>query len=238
MAAPRSKKPALLWGMNILLVEDDPRLAALVRRGLEEEHMAVTVATDGLQGQELALTQPFDLIILDVLLPHRSGLEVLAAIRGHDAQVPVLLLTALGTTTDKLQGFGGGADDYLVKPFDFAELVARVHALVRRSGSQGKGSRLTFADVVMDIPSRSVTRAGQPLRLTTREFNLLEVLLRHPGRVMSRGEIAEQGWDEAFDAGSNVIDVYVNYLRKKVDQGFPTKLIHTVIGAGYVLRQE
>jgi len=224
--------------MDILLVEDDPRLAALVRRGLEEEQMAVTVALDGQQGQELALSQPFDLIILDVLLPHRNGLEVLAAIRGHDAQVPVLLLTALGTTTDKLQGFGGGADDYLVKPFDFAELVARVHALVRRSSAQGKGSRLTFADVVMDIPSRTVTRAGQPLRLTTREFNLLEVLLRHPGRVMSRGEIAEQGWDEAFDAGSNVIDVYVNYLRKKVDQGFPTKLIHTVIGVGYVLRQE
>ncbi|GAB3588717.1 response regulator transcription factor [Hymenobacter daeguensis] len=224
--------------MNILLVEDDPRLATLVRRGLEEEHMAVTVAADGQQGQALALAQPFDLIILDVLLPHRSGLEVLAAIRQHDARVPVLLLTALGTTTDKLQGFGGGADDYLVKPFDFAELVARVHALVRRSGGQGKGSRLTFADVVMDIPSRTVTRAGQPLRLTTREFNLLEVLLRHPGRVLSRGEIAEQGWDEAFDAGSNVIDVYVNYLRKKVDQGFPAKLIHTVIGAGYVLRQE
>ena len=224
--------------MNILLVEDDPRLSALIRRGLEEEQLTVTVASDGQLGQQLALTQPFDLIILDVILPHRSGLEVLAAIREQDAQVPVLLLTALGTTTDKLQGFGGGADDYLVKPFDFAELVARVRALTRRGSPQPKGTRLTFADVVLDIPSRTVTRAGQLLRLTTREFNLLELLLRHPGRVLSRGEIAVHGWDESFDAGSNVIDVYVSYLRKKVDHGFPTRLIHTVIGAGYVLRQE
>lgn len=224
--------------MNILLVEDDPRLSALIRRGMEEEQMTVTLAYDGQLGQQLALAQPFDLIILDVILPHRSGLEVLAAIRAQDLQVPVLLLTALGTTTDKLQGFGGGADDYLVKPFDFAELVARVLALTRRGTAQPKGTRLTFADVVLDIPSRTVMRTGQVLRLTTREFSLLELLLRHPGRVLSRGEIAEHGWDESFDAGSNVIDVYVNYLRKKVDQGFATKLIHTVIGAGYVLRQE
>ncbi|MDO7852757.1 response regulator transcription factor [Hymenobacter convexus] len=224
--------------MNILLVEDDPRLSALIRRGLEEEQLTVAVAQDGQTGQEMALTQPFDLIILDVLLPQRSGLEVLAAIREQNAEVPVLMLTALGTTTDKLNGFGGGADDYLVKPFDFAELVARVRALTRRGNPHPKGSRLTFADVVLDIPSRTVTRAGQPLRLTTREFNLLELLLRHPGRVLSRSQIAEHGWDEAFDAGSNVIDVYVSYLRKKVDQGFATKLIHTVTGAGYVLRQE
>ncbi|MBF9220026.1 response regulator transcription factor [Hymenobacter ruricola] len=224
--------------MNILLVEDDPRLSALIRRGLEEEQLTVRVAYDGLEGQQLALAQPFDLIILDVLLPGRSGLEVLAAIRARDPDVPVLMLTALGTTTDKLQGFGSGADDYLVKPFDFAELVARVRALTRRSNPAPKGSRLTFADLVMDIPSRTVTRAGQALRLTAREFNLLEVLLRHPGRVLSRSEIAEHGWDEAFDAGSNVIDVYVSYLRKKVDHSFATKLIHTVMGAGYVLRQE
>ncbi|MDQ2769366.1 MAG: response regulator transcription factor [Bacteroidota bacterium] len=224
--------------MNILLVEDDPRLAALVRRGLEEEQLTVTVAADGETGQHLALTQPFDLLILDVLLPGRSGLEVLAAVRRHDAQVPILLLTALGTTTDKLAGFDNGADDYLVKPFDFIELLARVRALLRRGSGRTGSTRLTFADVVLDTNTRTVTRAGQPLRLTTREFNLLEVLLRHPGRVLSRGEIAEQGWDEAFDAGSNVIDVYVNYLRKKVDQGFSSKLIHTVIGAGYVLRQE
>ncbi|MBF9142150.1 response regulator transcription factor [Hymenobacter properus] len=224
--------------MNILLVEDDPRLSALIRRGLEEEQLTVQVASDGQTGQELALAQPFDLVILDVLLPQRSGLEVLAAIRQHNLEVPVLMLTALGTTTDKLNGFDGGADDYLVKPFDFAELVARVRALTRRGSTNPKGSRLTFADVVLDIPSRTVTRAGQPLRLTTREFNLLELLMRHPGRVLSRSQIAEHGWDEAFDAGSNVIDVYVSYLRKKVDHGFASKLIHTVTGTGYVLRQE
>ncbi|MBD2724128.1 MULTISPECIES: response regulator transcription factor [Hymenobacter] len=224
--------------MNILLVEDDPRLSALIRRGLEEEQLTVRVAPDGREGEQLALSHPFDLIILDVLLPERSGLEVLAAIRHHDPDVPVLMLTALGTTTDKLQGFGGGADDYLVKPFDFAELVARVRALTRRASPTPKGSRLTFADLVLDVPSRTVTRAGQALRLTAREFNLLELLLRHPGRVLSRSEIAEHGWDEAFDAGSNVIDVYVSYLRKKVDHGFDQKLIHTVTGAGYVLRQE
>jgi DNA-binding response OmpR family regulator len=224
--------------MNILLVEDDPRLSALIRRGLEEEQLTVQVAPDGQTGQELALAQPFDLIILDVLLPQRSGLEVLAAIRRQNPEVPVLMLTALGTTSDKLNGFDGGADDYLVKPFDFAELVARVRALTRRGTPHPKGSRLTFADVVLDVPSRTVTRAGQALRLTTREFNLLELLMRHPGRVLSRSQIAEHGWDEAFDAGSNVIDVYVSYLRKKVDQGFATKLIHTVTGTGYVLRLE
>jgi two-component system copper resistance phosphate regulon response regulator CusR len=225
--------------MTILLVEDDPRLSALIKRGLEEEELTVTVATDGERGQELAFAQPFDLIILDVILPHRSGLEVLAAIRAQDARVPVLLLTALGTTADKLQGFGNGADDYLVKPFDFAELVARVRALTRRGGNaQPHNARLAFADVLMDTASRTVTRAGQPLRLTTREFSLLELLLRHPGRVLSRGEIAEHTWEDSFDTGSNVIDVYVNYLRNKVDKGFAKKLIHTVVGMGYVLREE
>ncbi|OGX85095.1 winged helix-turn-helix domain-containing protein [Hymenobacter glacialis] len=224
--------------MNILLVEDDPRLSALIRRGLEEEQMTVTVAYDGRYGQQLALSQAYDLIILDVILPYQSGLEVLAALRAQDAQVPVLLLTALGTTTDKLLGFGGGADDYLVKPFDFAELVARVRALTRRGSPQAKGTRLAFADLTLDVETRGVTRAGQSIRLTTREFALLEMLLRHPGRVLTRSEIAERAWEEAFEAGSNVIDVYVNYLRKKIDHGFPTKLIHTVVGAGYVLRQE
>jgi two-component system copper resistance phosphate regulon response regulator CusR len=141
--------------MHILLIEDDPRLSTLIKRGLEEEQLTVTVAADGERGQELALAQPFDLIILDVILPHRSGLEVLAAIRTQDARVPVLLLTALGTTTDKLQGFGNGADDYLVKPFDFAELVARVDALTRRGAAQPHGARLVFADVLMDTASRT-----------------------------------------------------------------------------------
>ena len=225
---------------KILLVEDEPKVSAFIRRGLLEEGFEVTVAYDGPYGQRLAAGQEFDLLILDVILPGQSGLEVLRAVRAHDQDLPILLLTALGTTEDKLLGFNGGADDYLVKPFDFAELLARVRALTRRRGRGGeaKGNQLCLADLTLDAAAKTVARAGQPVRLTAREFNLLELLLRHQGRVLSRGEIAEHTWEEAFDAGSNVIDVYVNYLRNKVDKGFAKKLIHTVVGMGYVMREE
>lgn len=224
---------------RILLVEDEPKVSAFIRRGLSEEGFEVEVAYDGPFGVRLALEQAFDLLILDVILPGLSGLEVLQAVRAQDADLPILMLTALGTTQDKLLGFGGGADDYLVKPFDFAELLARVRALTRRrSRGEAKGSLLTLADLTVDTAAKTVTRAGQPIKLTAREFNLLELLLRHQGRVLSRGEIAEHTWEEAFDAGSNVIDVYVNYLRNKVDKAFDKKLIHTVVGMGYVMREE
>ncbi|MBO3269181.1 MULTISPECIES: response regulator transcription factor [Hymenobacter] len=224
--------------MKILLIEDEPKVSAFIRRGLEEEHYEVEVAYDGTFGQRLALTHAYDLIILDVILPNQSGLEVLRAIRQQDQQVPVLMLTALGTTTDKLHGFDGGADDYLVKPFDFAELLARVKALTRRRGQTAKGAVLTLADLNLDTAAKTVTRNGQPIKLTAREFNLLELFMRNRGRVLSRAEIAENSWEESFDSGSNVIDVYVNYLRNKIDKNFPTKLIHTVVGMGYVLREE
>jgi len=224
--------------MKILLVEDEPKVSAFIRRGLEEEHYEVEVAYDGTFGQRLALTHAYDLIILDVILPNQSGLEVLKAIRAQDQQVPVLMLTALGTTTDKLHGFDGGADDYLVKPFDFAELLARVKALTRRRGQITKGAVLTLADLSLDTAAKTVTRDGQPIKLTAREFNLLELFMRNRGRVLSRAEIAEDSWEDSFDSGSNVIDVYVNYLRNKIDKNFPTKLIHTVVGMGYVLREE
>ena len=224
---------------RILLVEDEPKVSAFIRRGLSEEGFEVEVAYDGPFGVRLALEQAFDLLILDVILPGLSGLEVLQAVRAQDADLPILMLTALGTTQDKLLGFGGGADDYLVKPFDFAELLARVRALTRRrSRGEAKGSLLTLTDLTVDTAAKTVTRAGQPIKLTAREFNLLELLLRHQGRVLSRGEIAEHTWEEAFDAGSNVIDVYVNYLRNKVDKAFDKKLIHTVVGMGYVMREE
>ena len=224
---------------KILLVEDEPKVSAFIRRGLEEEGYDVTVAYDGTFGQRLALSEAIDLLILDVILPGQSGLEVLKAVRAQNQDLPILMLTALGTTQDKLLGFDGGADDYLVKPFDFAELLARVRALTRRRGhSEVKGSQLRLADLVVDTAAKTVVRAGQPIKLTAREFNLLELLLRHQGRVLSRGEIAEDTWEEAFDAGSNVIDVYVNYLRNKVDKGYDKKLIHTVVGMGYVLREE
>ncbi|GAA3980594.1 response regulator transcription factor [Hymenobacter antarcticus] len=224
---------------KILLVEDEPKVSAFIRRGLEEEGFEVVVAYDGSFGQRLALSQEFDLVILDVILPGQSGLEVLKAVRAQDQELPVLMLTALGTTQDKLLGFDGGADDYLVKPFDFVELLARVRALTRRRRrGETKGSQLTLADLTVDTAAKTVTRAGQPIKLTAREFNLLELLLRHHGRVLSRGEIAEHTWEASFDTGSNVIDVYVNYLRNKVDKGFNKKLIHTVVGMGYVLREE
>ncbi|SET13787.1 response regulator [Hymenobacter actinosclerus] len=224
--------------MKILLVEDEPKVSAFIRRGLEEEGLEVEVAYDGRFGRQLALGHAYDLIILDVILPHFSGLEVLAALRAHDQQTPVLLLTALGTTQDKLLGFGGGADDYLVKPFDFPELLARVRALLRRRGQQAKSAVLTFDDLTLDTAAKTVVRAGQPIKLTAREFGLLELLLRHAGRVLSRAELAADVWEDSFDAGSNVVDVYVNYLRNKVDKGFSQKLIHTVVGMGYVLRSE
>jgi two-component system copper resistance phosphate regulon response regulator CusR len=225
--------------IKILLVEDEPKVSAFIRRGLEEEGYEVTVAYDGTFGQRLALNEDIDLLILDVILPGQSGLEVLTAVRAQNQELPILMLTALGTTQDKLLGFDRGADDYLVKPFDFAELLARVRALTRRRGRpEAKGSQLRLADLVVDTAAKTVVRASQPIKLTAREFNLLELLLRHQGRVLSRGEIAEHTWEEAFDAGSNVIDVYVNYLRNKVDKGFDKKLIHTVVGMGYVLREE
>ena len=224
---------------RILLVEDEPKVLAFIRRGLEEEGYEVEVAYDGFFGQRLALSQEFDLLILDVILPGQSGLDVLKAVRTQDQELPVLMLTALGTTQDKLLGFDHGADDYLVKPFDFVELLARVRALTRRRDRRArKGTQLALADLTLDTAAKTVTRAGQFLKLTAREFNLLELLLRHQGRVLSRGEIAEHTWEEAFDAGSNVIDVYVNYLRNKVDKGFAKKLIHTVVGMGYVMREE
>jgi two-component system copper resistance phosphate regulon response regulator CusR len=227
---------------KILLVEDEPKVSAFIRRGLEEEGYEVAVAYDGTFGQRLALSEAIDLLILDVILPGQSGLEVLRAVRAQNQDLPILMLTALGTTQDKLLGFGGGADDYLLKPFDFAELLARVRALTRRRSQAeakgSKGSQLRLADLVVDTAAKTVVRAGQPVKLTAREFNLLELLLRHQGRVLSRSEIAEHTWEEAFDAGSNVIDVYVNYLRNKVDKGYDKKLIHTVVGMGYVLREE
>ncbi|MVN75318.1 response regulator [Hymenobacter sp. HMF4947] len=224
---------------RILLVEDEPKVSAFIRRGLEEEGYEVEVAYDGTFGRRLVLSQAYDLLILDVILPGQSGLEVLKALRAQDQELPVLMLTALGTTQDKLLGFDGGADDYLVKPFDFVELLARVRALTRRRGRRSaKGSSLSLADLTVDTAAKTVVRAGQPIKLTAREFNLLELLLRHQGRVLSRSEIAEHTWEESFDTGSNVIDVYVNYLRNKVDKGFDKKLIHTVVGMGYVLREE
>ncbi|KAA9339264.1 response regulator transcription factor [Hymenobacter busanensis] len=224
--------------MKILLVEDEPKVAAFLHKGLTEQTHSVDIASDGLLGRRLALANSYDLIILDQLLPGLSGLEVCREVRSHDQGVPILMLTALGETDDKIRGLDAGADDYLVKPFAFQELLARIRALSRRRQEAPNAQpALRLADLTLDPLSKMVTRAGQPVQLTAREFALLHYLLRNQGRVVSRVDILEHVWETSFDTGSNVIDVYINFLRKKVDKGFNPKLIHTLVGMGYVLKE-
>lgn len=225
--------------MKILLVEDEPKVAAFLQKGLTEQQHAVDVATDGPIGLRMALAGTYDLIILDNLLPGLSGLDVCRQVRAQNSAVPILMLTALGETDDKIRGLDAGADDYLVKPFAFQELLARLRALVRRRPeASGNAAVLFLADLTLDPSSKRVQRAGQPIQLTAREFSLLEYLLRHKGRVISRVDILEHVWETSFDTGSNVIDVYINFLRKKIDKDFNPKLIHTLVGMGYVMKEE
>ena len=220
--------------MRILVVEDEPKVASFIQRGLEAEHHHVDVAHDGEAGLASALDGDYDLLVLDVMLPKRDGLSVLRELRGRHRQVPVLLLTARTAVSDKVAGLDGGADDYLTKPFEVAELLARVRALLRRGSTAP--AVLSAADLRLDPATRQVTRGGRPIELTAREYALLEFFLRNPGRVLSRALIAQHVWGVSFDTFTNVIDVYVNYLRRKVDADFDVKLTHTVRGAGYVLR--
>jgi heavy metal response regulator len=220
--------------MRILVVEDEKKVASFIRRGLEAEAHQVDVVHDGETGLGRALTGDYDLLILDVMLPERDGLSVLRELRARRRQIPVLLLTARAAVTDKVAGLDGGADDYLTKPFEVAELLARVRALLRRGAPSP--AVLAVADLRLDPATRAVTRAGRPIELTAREYALLEYFLRNAGRVLSRALIAQHVWGVSFDTFTNVIDVYVNYLRRKVDAEFEPKLIHTVRGAGYVLR--
>lgn len=224
--------------MKILLVEDEPKVASFIKKGLEEQVYEVDQAYDGVFGVKLALQQEYDLIILDLILPHKNGLEVCRELRQHKLSVPILMLTALGSTDDKITGLDAGADDYLTKPFEFKELLARIRALTRRTSENISGEKLGIADLEMDLVTKTVTRAGKPVNLTAREFALLYFLLRNKGRVLSRVDITEQVWETSFDTGSNVIDVYINFLRKKIDKGQTNKLIHTLVGMGYVLREQ
>ena len=225
--------------MKILLVEDEPPLASFIKKGFEHEGYDLTVAYDGRTGWSLYDQQPYDLVILDVNLPYLNGVELCRRIRAAPRRVPVLLLTALDSLDDKEAGFAAGADDYLVKPFEFRELLMRARALTQRYAAGGDERReLRMADLVLDPDAKTVTRAGQRIDLTTREYSLLEHLLRNRGRVISRVDIAERVWDLDFDTTTNVIDVYVSYLRKKLDRDFSPKLIHTVVGMGYVMREQ
>jgi two-component system, OmpR family, copper resistance phosphate regulon response regulator CusR len=224
---------------RILVVEDEPKVAALIKKGLETQLYKVEVAFDGREGKLMAAAEKYSLVILDVNLPYLSGIQLCQFIRTKYPKAPILLLTAMGTTSDKLEGFGAGADDYLVKPFEFLELLARVNALLRRAANSGpEETLLKVSDLELDLREKVARRGSKTIELTAREFSLLEYLMRQRGRVVSRADIAEQVWDLNFDTGTNVIDVYVNYLRKKVDKDTPIKLIHTVVGMGYMLKEK
>ncbi|MGB7946518.1 MAG: heavy metal response regulator transcription factor [Candidatus Binatia bacterium] len=223
--------------MRILVVEDERKVASFVRRGLEAANYAVDVEHDGKGGLTRVVTGDYDLIILDVMLPGLDGLSLMKEMRQRQVNAPVLLLTARVTVADRVMGLDLGADDYLTKPFAFEELLARVRALLRR-GTTGPAAVLAVADLRLDPVKREVTRGNKRIELTSKEFALLEFLLRRRDQVLSRAVIAQHVWGVNYDTFTNVIDVYVNYLRKKIDSGFEPKLIHTVRGAGYVLKEE
>ncbi|HYC21757.1 MAG TPA: response regulator transcription factor [Candidatus Bathyarchaeia archaeon] len=221
--------------MRILVVEDEKKVAGFLAQGLEAEHYAVEIARDGEEALGRVASSEFDLVILDIMLPRRDGLAVLREIRARGLDLPVLLLTARDAVSDKVSGLDLGADDYLTKPFAFAELLARVRALLRRGAPATP--ELHLADLSLNPATRQVTRAGRRIDLTAKEYALLEFFLRQPGRVLSRPLIAQHVWGVDFDTFTNVIDVYVNYLRRKIDADFEPKLLHTVRGVGYVLKE-
>ncbi len=223
--------------MRVLVIEDEAKVAAFIRRALEEEGYAVDHAADGKQGLDLGETAVYDLIVLDLMLPGLPGLEVLKALRRRKITSPVLILTARTQVDQKVRGLDAGADDYLTKPFAIEELLARTRALLRRGIGEASGV-LQVDDLILNPATREVTRGGQRIELTVKEYALLEYFMRNAGRVLTRPMIAEHVWNLDFDTFTNVIDVYVNYLRNKVDRGWPKKLIHTVRGSGYVLKVE
>lgn len=224
--------------IKILLVEDEAGVASFVRRGLTESGYEVSVAMDGPTGLDLAMNNDFDLILLDIMLPGINGIELCRQMRVQKKNTPIIMLTALGTTENIVTGLDSGADDYLVKPFKFAELEARIRTLIRRSQlAPDAPDVMQLNDLEMDLSAKTVTRNGQFIQLTATEFRLLEFLLRNKKRVVSRLEMLEHVWGIDFNMGTNVVDVYVNYLRKKIDKDFEPKLIHTMVGMGYVMKE-
>lgn len=221
--------------MRVLLVEDEKSLAKTIKQGLEEEGFSVDMSHDGEEGCFMAENYPYDALVLDVMLPAMDGFTILAHLRKHGSDIPVLMLTARSGVDDRIKGLNTGADDYLPKPFDFNELLARLRAIIRRKGGSASPV-IKIADLEIDPGARAVTRAGQPVALSSKEFNILEYLASRQGKVVSRTELTEHVYDMNFDLDSNVIDVYINYLRRKIDKDFEQKLIHTVRGAGYVLK--
>jgi DNA-binding response OmpR family regulator len=223
--------------MKVLVIEDEPKVASFIKRGLEELSFEVDVAHDGTAGEKLALSKTYDIMLLDIIIPGTGGIDLCRNIKKSKPDIPILMLTALGTTEDKVSGFEAGADDYLLKPFEFAELVARIKALTRRAkvGTVKHSSMLEFADLKLDLDKKVAIRGGNVINLTAKEFLLLEYFIRNRERVISRPELAEKIWDVTFDTGTNVVEVYINILRKKIDRDFEPKLLHTRIGLGYIL---
>ncbi|MCD8166202.1 MAG: response regulator transcription factor [Bacteroides sp.] len=227
--------------VNILVVEDEQRVAGVLKKGLEESGYQVSVAYDGQMAIRLFRSGSYQLIISDVILPGMNGFEFCREVRQINPDIPILMLTALGTTDDKLEGFDAGADDYMVKPFDFRELTGRIKVLLKRRGGVAEEKMsdiLRYADLEVNLAAKEVIRGETKVRLTPKEFNLLVYMVKNAGRLLTRMEIAENVWDTHFDTGTNFIDVYINYLRKKIDKDFPVKLIHTKPGMGFIFRTE
>ena len=223
--------------MKVLIIEDDPTVGAFIKRGLEQQRWGVDLVTNGDEGEKLAADGNYDLIILDMRLPGKSGMQVLSALRARGVERPVLVLTAQDAIDAKVETLRAGADDYVTKPFAFEELLARVEALSRRPRALASPA-LKVADLELHLDTREVTRAGMPIELTPKEYTVLEYLMRHAGRVMSRTLITEYAWGYHFDPGTNIVDVVINHLRKKIDATHSPKLIHTIRGVGYVIRAD
>lgn len=223
---------------KILVIEDDVRVAELLQRSLEEQSFEVDLAYDGYLGKKLALQKPYDLIITDVILPKINGIDLCKEIKTTHPHIPIIMLTALGTTDDKVEGFDAGADDYLVKPFELRELYVRIRALLKRFEhiQSAEVNTLKYADLEIDLKEKVFKRSGQEIHLTPKEFNLMQYMMENPERVLSRTEISEKVWDTHFDTGTNFIDVYINYLRKKIETDPANKLIHTKSGMGFILK--
>lgn len=224
--------------MKVLLIEDEQKVAKSLAKGLSEHQIDVDFALDGLSGKALAEENTYDVIVSDVIMPGMDGITLLKLLRASNNRTPVIMLTALGEIESKVEGLDAGADDYLVKPFEFRELLSRIRALSRRSQESGAtGHHLTFSTLTINTAHRSCARDGVDIDLTPKEFQLIEYFLRNPGRIISKTELAEKVWDISFENSSNVVEVYINYLRNKIDKPFSRKLLHTVFGTGYILRE-
>lgn len=223
--------------MKILVVEDEPKVASFLKQGLEEHNFEVTIASDGLLGIKYGIENTYDVIILDIMIPYKNGIEVAKELRNTGVKSPILILTALSTVDEKVEGLDAGADDYLLKPFDFKELLARIRALLKRNGENLQANDiLRLFDLELDLNRKVARRGGKTIDLTAKEYTLLEYLIRNKNRVISRNEILENVWATNYDTNTNVIDVYINFLRKKIDKDYDVKIIHTMVGMGYIIK--